>query len=53
MTEEEAAAKLCALLNEIQGAGHEAAVGPDLIWVGETVVNAPTWSDGQWEVDAE
>lgn len=49
MTEQEAAEKLAALLNEIQAAGHQVAVGPELIWVGETVINEPTFDDGLWE----
>lgn len=53
MTEEEAAAKLRDLLNEIQVAGHEVAVGSSLLWVGETVLHEPTFSDGEWAVEAE
>lgn len=52
MTEQEAANRLCAVLNEIQAAGHETAIGPELLWVGETVINEPTFSDGQWEVES-
>jgi hypothetical protein len=50
VTEQEAARKLCALLNEIGAAGYEVATGPELIWVGETVISEPSFSDGQWEV---
>jgi hypothetical protein len=50
MTEKEAAERLCALLNEMSDQGHEVAVGPELIWVGETVINEPSLADGTWEI---
>lgn len=49
MTEKEAAEKLRTLLNEISDHGHEVAVGPELIWVGDTVINEPSMADGTWE----
>ncbi len=51
MTELEAAHKLAALLNEITAHGHEVAVGPELIWVGEVVINEPSFSDSEWVIE--
>jgi len=55
MTEQEAAERLCTLLNEIEGAGHETSWsshnGEEGLFVGDGVwVKAPEWGDGVWEV---
>lgn len=52
MNEREAAKKLIALLNEIQEAGHEVAIGnggTDL-WVGETCIVEPKLDDEPWRL---
>lgn len=55
MTEEEAADKLCALLNKIEKAGHQvslfATMGQGWIEVGPVVeVHSPPSDDEPWEV---
>lgn len=52
MTEEEAAAKLCALLNEIEDAGHEVhyASHTSLLWTGDVAIAAPPCEGEPWEV---
>ena len=51
MTEEEAAARLCALLNEIEEAGHEVTSGMDGLWVGDHLRLAPPNTEEEpWEV---
>lgn len=51
MTEQEAAEKLCALLNEIEAAGREVQIDETgfRLWVGEWAVKAPRLEDGSWE----
>lgn len=57
MTEEEAAARLAALLNEIEEAGHAVQITPNYgrgyhLSVGESAaVYEPRFDDGAWEVD--
>lgn len=52
MTEEAAARLLCALVNEIEEAGHVVGVGltPTGIWVGATQVAEPPTDGEPWEV---
>jgi len=57
MTEQEAAERLCALLNEIEAAGHEVSIDPNFgsgyhLSVGKSAaVHEPRFDDGDWEVD--
>jgi len=57
MTEEEAATKLCVLLNEIEAAGIGVGIVPNFgsgyrLTVGESAaVHEPRFDDGAWEVD--
>lgn len=57
MTEQEAAERLCALLNEIEGAGHPVSIDPNFgsghhLSVGqEAAVYEPRFDDRVWEVD--
>ena len=52
MTEEEAAAKLCVLLNEIEEAGYEIYASTDecTIWVGSQEILAPPCEGEPWEL---
>lgn len=56
MTEKEAAKRLCALLNEIQAAGHRVEVTSNFgsgyyLAVGlEASVDEPVFDDGEWTV---
>jgi hypothetical protein len=56
VTEQEAAKRLCTLLNEIEAAGHECGSyatydGGSIIYVGEELeLKPPQFSDGVWEV---
>lgn len=51
MTEQEAAERLCALLNEIEAAGHEVEIDEtgSRLWIGDWAVKAPRFDDGVWE----
>ena len=50
MTEQEAAAELCALLNKIEEAGYEVAAAINDLWVGDTHVASPPSEGEPWEV---
>ena len=51
MTEQEAAERLCAVLNEIEAAGHEVAADYDGdVWVGQVKVALPGDDGEPWEV---
>lgn len=52
MTEQEAAEKLCAVLNEIEAAGPTVEIDEtrSRLWVGDWSVKAPRLDDRAWEV---
>lgn len=52
MTEQEAAERLCALLNEIEEAGHAVMIQPDHLMIGDGSVHIlePPCEDEPWEV---
>ena len=58
MTEQEAAERLCALLNEIEAAGHGVGIQPNFgsgyhLTVGEdAAVYEPRFDDAAWEVES-
>lgn len=54
MTEEEAADRLCELLNEIEGAGHQvhwsSRNGDEGLFIGDVHIAEPPCEDEPWEV---
>jgi len=54
VTEQEAADRLCALLNEIEEVGYEVHYSTHLnvLWVGSIQIAAPPCEDEPWEVRA-
>ena len=50
MIKEEAAHRLCALLNEIEEAGHQVLFGDESLFIGDVQIAEPPCEDEPWEV---